>query len=127
MADNVTVPRYVRIQHALTGKPLDEMTKAELEAVAEDARLEVGGTGSDGAVTADDLRAAISNRVGAVITRRAPRLPLAGIDFASDEAAEEAAMLSPAEVDSLKGLTPSGLSGGYTVADVDAARNHEEE
>jgi hypothetical protein len=46
--------------------------------------------------------------------------PLAGIVFASDEAAEHAAQLTTAEVNRLKAQTPSG-KGGYTVADVRAA------
>lgn len=52
-----------------------------------------------------------------------PVLPLAGIDFASDEAAELAATLGlSAEI--LKRKTPSGKTGGFTVADVRAADNN---
>jgi len=45
---------------------------------------------------------------------------LAGVDFASDEAAELAISLG-LTARSLAGCTPSGRSGGYTVADVRAA------
>lgn len=48
--------------------------------------------------------------------------PLAGVGFASDEAAELAIHLG-VDRDALERHTPSGKSGGYTVADVKAARN----
>ena len=52
--------------------------------------------------------------------------PLAGINFASDDAAELAAKLDAGEVRTLRGMTHTGKTG-YTVADVRAARNHEED
>lgn len=47
-------------------------------------------------------------------------LPLAGVNFASDEAAEAAAALGCTRAE-LDPITPSGRGGGYTVADVKAA------
>lgn len=49
-----------------------------------------------------------------------PRHPLEGIDFASDEAAE-AAVAAGLGARAFDQLTPSGKTGGYTVADVRAA------
>lgn len=69
MAENITVPRSVRLQHAMTGTPLDERTRDQLEEIAELARVEVKGTGKDGYVTADDLRAAIRGAAAPVTTR----------------------------------------------------------
>lgn len=51
--------------------------------------------------------------------------PLAGVDFASDEAAEAAAHLGAAGIERLKRSTPTGKHGGYTVADVKAAHSEE--
>lgn len=51
---------------------------------------------------------------------RRERGRLAGIDFASDEAAELAAEAGLTAQD-LKRSTPTGATGGYTVADVKAA------
>lgn len=68
MADNVTTPRYVRLQHALTGKPLADRTKAELQEIADAARIEV-----DSKATADDLRAAIEGAGNPTITRAEAR------------------------------------------------------
>ena len=68
MDDNMTMSRHGRLQRALTGRPLDERTRAELEAIADAARITVAGTGKDGYVTADDLRTAIRDHAAPVHT-----------------------------------------------------------
>lgn len=70
MADNVTVPRYVRLQYAMTGKPLADRTKAELQEIADAARIDVGAK-----ATADDLRAAIEGAMTPIVTRAEARAP----------------------------------------------------
>lgn len=49
-----------------------------------------------------------------------PRHPLAGINFASDSAAE-AALAAGLTARALDRITPSGKTGGYTLADVRSA------
>lgn len=51
--------------------------------------------------------------------------PLAGIDFASDEAAQHAARMTAAQIKRLRAQTPSGKTGGYTAADVRVAASTE--
>lgn len=69
MADNVTTPRYVRLQRALTGKPLEKRTREELETIATEARITVEGTGKEGYVTLDDYRSAIQGAATPRTTR----------------------------------------------------------
>jgi len=59
MADNVIVPRSVRMQIAAQKVASSDLNRAELEEMATDLRLDVQGTGSGGSVTKDDLRGAI--------------------------------------------------------------------
>lgn len=50
----------------------------------------------------------------------APKHPLDGVDFASDSAAE-AAIKAGLDAHAFERITPTGKTGGFTVADVKAA------
>lgn len=89
MPDNLIVPRYQRLQSALTGTPLEHRTRNEMETIAADLRLEVAGSGKGGYVTADDLRDAIRGASVPRTTARAtapaaPATTTEGVDSDAD-------------------------------------------